>query len=254
MPRRGGSRTQAIGHDGMIRTIFVWFCIVLDTLVVGSLVLIAYLFDRSGRTGHRIARRWAKVALLATGVKVKVEGLEQNPGKGPYIFMSNHQGGYDIFALHGHLPFDFKWLAKKELFSIPFFGWTLTAAGYISIDRKGTRDTVRAMNEAAQKIRDGMSVVIFPEGSRSPDGSIQPFKKGGFTLAIKSKVPIVPVAIVGSREIMPKGRFIVAPGKITIRIGPTIETKELGLQDWKALMGKVAEIISKDFQSISSAD
>jgi len=236
----------------MIRTIFVWACIVLDTLVLGSLVIIAYLFDRSGRVGHRIARRWAKVALLASGVKVKVEGLEQIPGKGPYIFMSNHQGGYDIFALHGHLPFDFKWLAKKELFSIPFFGWTLTAAGYISIDRKGTRDTVRAMNEAAQKIRDGMSVVIFPEGSRSPDGLIQPFKKGGFTLAIKSKVPIVPTAIVGSREIMPKGKFTVNPGTIAIRIGPTIETKELGLHDWKALMGKVAESISKDFQSISS--
>jgi 1-acyl-sn-glycerol-3-phosphate acyltransferase len=238
----------------MIRTIFVWSCIVLDTLVLGSLVIIAYLFDQSGKRGHRIARRWAKVALLATGVKVKVEGLEQIGGKGPYIFMSNHQGGYDIFALHGHLPFDFKWLAKKELFSIPFFGWTLTAAGYISIDRKGSRDTVRAMNEAAQRIRDGMSVVIFPEGSRSPDGSIQPFKKGGFTLAIKSKVPIVPVAVVGSREIMPKGRITVNSGKITIRIGPTIETKELSLQDWKSLMGKVAESISKDFQSISSVN
>jgi len=236
----------------MIRTIFVWSCIVLDTLVLGTLVIIAYLFDRSGKKGHRIARRWAKIALLSTGVKVKVEGLEQIQGKGPYIFMSNHQGGYDIFALHGHLPFDFKWLAKKELFSIPFFGWTLTAAGYISIDRKGSRDTVRAMNEAAQKIQDGMSVVIFPEGSRSPDGLIQPFKKGGFTLAIKSKVPIIPVAIVGSREIMPKGKMTVNPGKITIRIGPTIETRELSLQDWKALMGKVAESISKDFQSISS--
>jgi 1-acyl-sn-glycerol-3-phosphate acyltransferase len=236
----------------MIRTIFVWSCIVLDTLVLGTLVIIAYLFDRSGKKGHRIARRWAKIALLATGVKVKVEGLEQIQGKGPYIFMSNHQGGYDIFALHGHLPFDFKWLAKKELFSIPFFGWTLTAAGYISIDRKGSRDTVRAMNEAAQKIQDGMSVVIFPEGSRSPDGLIQPFKKGGFTLAIKSKVPIIPVAIVGSREIMPKGKMTVNPGKITIRIGPTIETRELSLQDWKTLMGKVAESISKDFQSISS--
>ena len=238
----------------MIRTIFVWSCIVIATLVLGVFTLIAYPFDRRGKVGHRYARLWGKIALLANRVRVEIEGMEHLNGKGPYIFMSNHQGSYDIFALLGHLPFQFKWLAKKELFSIPFFGWTMAAAGYISIDRGGTRETVEAMNEAAQKIRDGMSVVIFPEGSRSPDGSIQPFKKGGFTLAIKSKVPIVPVAIVGSREIMPKGRFIVAPGKITIRIGPTIETKELGLQDWKALMGKVAEIISKDFQSISSAD
>jgi 1-acyl-sn-glycerol-3-phosphate acyltransferase len=236
----------------MIRTIFVWSCIVLDTLILGILVLIAYLFDRSGRTGHRIARRWAKVALLASGVKVRVEGLEQIEGKGPYIFMSNHQGGYDIFALQGHLPFDFKWLAKKELFSIPVLGWAMAAAGYIAIDREGTRDTVKAMNEAAQKIHDGMSVIIFPEGTRSLDGLIQPFKKGGFTLAIKSKVPIVPMAIVGSREIMPKGRFTVNPGKIAIRIGPTIETHELSLHDWKTLMGKVAEAISEDFQTISS--
>ena len=251
MPRRGGSRTQAIGHDGMIRTIFVWSCIVLDTLVLGSLVIIAYLFDRSGKKGHRIARRWAKIALLATGVKVKVEGLEQIQGKGPYIFMSNHQGGYDIFALHGHLPFDFKWLAKKELFSIPFFGWTLTAAGYISIDRKGTRDTVRAMNEAAQKIRDGMSVVIFPEGSRSPNGSIQPFRKGGFTLAIKSQVPIVPIAIAGSWEIMPKNTWMLISGPIRMRVGDPIETKEYSLKERKTLMEKVNEAIASNFRVIS---
>src|SRR4030042_1464533 len=128
----------------MIHTIFVWFCIVIATLVLG------------------------------------------------------------FFALLGHLPYQFKWLVKKELFSIPFFGWTMAAAGYISIDREGTRETVEAMNEAAQKIQDGMSVVIFPEGSRSPDGSIQAFKKGGFTLAMKSKVPIVPISIAGSREIMSK--------------------------------------------------
>ena len=136
-----------------------------------------------------------------------MEGLEHLQEEGPYIFMSNHQGSYDIFALLGYLPFQFKWLAKKELFSIPILGWAMTAAGYISIDREGTRETVEAMNKAAQKIREGMSVVIFPEGSRSPDGSIQPFKKGGFTLAVKSKVPIVPIAIAGSREIMPKDQI-----------------------------------------------
>ena len=156
----------------MIRTIFVWSCIVLATLVLGVFALITYPFDRKGRVGHYYAKLWGKVALLANRVKVRVEGMGHLNGKGPYIFMSNHQGSYDIFALLGHLPYQFKWLAKKELFSIPFFGWTMAAVGYISIDRGGTRDTVEAMNEAAQKIRDGMSVVIFPEGSRSPDGSI----------------------------------------------------------------------------------
>ncbi len=234
----------------MMRTIFVWSCIVVATLVLGVFVLLSYPFDRKGRVGHYYARLWGKVALLANRVKVKVEGMEQLNGKGPYIFMSNHQGYYDIFALLSHLPYQFKWLAKKELFSIPFLGWTMAAVGYISIDRGGTRDTVEAMNNAAQKIQEGMSVVIFPEGSRSPDGSIQPFKKGGFTLAIKSKVPIVPVAISGSRDIMPKDKLTAAPGEIRILVGDPIETERCALKDREALMKKVRETIFKNFKLI----
>ena len=235
----------------MIRTIYVWSCIVVATLVLGVFVLITYPFDRKGKVGHYYAKLWGKVALLANGVKVRIEGMGHLNGKGPYIFMSNHQGSYDIFALLGHLPYQFKWLAKKELFSIPFFGWTMAAVGYISIDRGGTRDTVEAMNEAAQKIRDGMSVVIFPEGSRSPDGSIQPFKKGGFTLAIKSKVPIVPVAISGSRAIMPKDKLTATSGEIRILVAHPIETENSALKDRELLMKKVRETISKNFRSIS---
>jgi 1-acyl-sn-glycerol-3-phosphate acyltransferase len=235
----------------MIRTIFVWSCIVIATLVLGVFVLIIYPFDRKGRAGHYYAKLWGKVALLANRVKVRIEGMGDLNGKGPYVFMSNHQGSYDIFALLGHLPYQFKWLAKKELFSIPFFGWTMTAVGYISIDRGGSRDTVEAMNEAAQKIRDGMSVVIFPEGSRSPDGLIQPFKKGGFTLAIKSKVPIVPIAISGSRDIMPKDRLTAAPGEIRMLVDRPIETEGFSSKDRESLMKKVKEIITKNFEMIS---
>jgi len=235
----------------MVRTIFVWSCIVIATLVLGALTLVTYPFDRKGRAGHYCARLWGKVALLANRVKVKVEGLENIHGQGPFIFMSNHQGSYDIFVLLGHLPFQFKWLVKKELFSIPFLGWTMAAAGYISIDRRGTRETVEAMNQAARRIREGMSVVIFPEGSRSPDGSIQPFKKGGFTLAIKSRVPIIPMAIRGSREIMPKDRLTASSGEIRVRIGDPIETEPYSLKDRSALMEKVGETISRNFELIS---
>jgi 1-acyl-sn-glycerol-3-phosphate acyltransferase len=189
--------------------------------------------------------------VVANRVKVKVEGTEHLNGKGPYIFMSNHQSYYDVFTLLGHLPYQFKWLVKKELFSIPFLGWTMAAVGYISIDRGGSRDTVEAMNEAARKIRDGMSVTIFPEGSRSPDGSIQPFKKGGFTLAIKSKVPIVPIAIDGSGGIMPKEKFTVSSGEIRIRMDRPIETKSYSLKDREVLMKKVRETICKNFELIS---
>ena len=235
----------------MIRTVLVWSCIVVATLILGSLVLITYPFDRKGRVGHRLARLWGRVALWVNGVKVSVEGMENLKGEGPYIFMSNHQGSYDIFALLGHLPFQFKWLAKKELFSIPLLGWAMAAAGYISINREGTRETVEAMNKAAERIRDGMSVVIFPEGSRSPDGTIQPFKKGGFTLAIKSKVPIVPLALTGSREIMPKERLTTASGEIRIRMGRPIETNQRSMKDRKDLMEKVRQTILENFRLIS---
>ncbi len=235
----------------MIRTIFVWSCIVVATLVLGFLALVTYPFDPKGKVIHRYARLWGKVALLANRVNVSVEGLGHLREEGPYIFMSNHQGSYDIFALLGHLPFQFKWLAKKELFSIPFFGWAMAAAGYISIDREGTRKTVEAMNDAARKIREGMSVVIFPEGSRSPDGSIQPFKKGGFTLAIKSKVPIVPIAINGSRDIMPKDRLTASSGEIRMRMAPPIETQNCSMKDREFLREKVNQVISDNVRLLS---
>lgn len=235
----------------MIRTIFVWSCIVIATLILAIFSLATYPLDRKGKVIHYYARLWGRIALLANRVKVRVEGLENIEGKGPFIFMSNHQGSYDIFVLLGHLPFQFKWLAKKELFSIPLFGWAMAAAGYISIDRKGTRGTVEAMNQAARRIQEGMSVVVFPEGSRSQDGSIQPFKKGGFTLAIKAKVPIIPIAINGSREIMPKDRLTASAGEIRIRMGSPIETQSSSLKDRMILMDKVKEAISKNVELIS---
>jgi len=235
----------------MIRTLFVWSCIVFFGLFFGIFAILSYPFDPKGRLGHQFAKLWGKTCLLVNGVRLRMEGLEHLRKGDPYIFMVNHQGSYDIFSILGYLPFQFKWLAKKELFLIPVLGWGMTAVGYISIDRAGTRETVEAMNKAARKIREGMSVVIFPEGSRSPDGVIQPFKKGGFTLAIKSKVPIVPMAIVGSREIISKNQWTVHPGEIRIRIGRPIETRDCSMKERTALMEGVREAISENFRLIS---
>ncbi len=237
----------------MLRTFFVWSCIALSTLVLGFLAFATYPFDPRGRTIHHYAKAWGKVALFANGVRVKVEGLEHLRRGSPYVFMSNHQGSYDVFTLLGYLPFQFKWLAKKELFSVPFLGWTMAVAGYISIDREGTRETVKAMNRAAEKIREGMSVLIFPEGSRSPDGSIQPFKKGGFSLAIKSKVPIVPIAIAGTRSIMPKDKLMLKPGQVRVRVGMPFETAYCSMKDRNSLIEKVAAAIFNNIKLISQA-
>jgi len=238
----------------MIRTIFVWSCIVVAGAIISSLCILCYPLNPSGRLNHHLAGLWAKVALWANGVKVRREGLEHIPGKGPYIFMSNHQGSYDIFALLSHLPFQFKWLAKREIFSIPILGWAMKATGYISIDRQGGRETVKAMKSAAEKIHQGMSVVIFPEGSRSSDGSIQPFKKGGFTLAIKSQVPIVPIAISGSREIIQKGRMKVYPGSISILVDRPVETEGFTMKDRETLMEQLHGIILRNFSLISQIE
>lgn len=231
----------------MIRTVFVWSSIIITAGILSLLAFITYPLDPSGKVIRFYARLWGRTAILANGVKVEIEGMEHLETGTPYVFMSNHQGGYDILALLAVLPGQLIWLVKKELFSIPFFGRAMALAGYISLDREGTRQTAEAMNKAARNIRDGMSVVIFPEGSRSPDGFIQPFRKGGFTLAIKAGVPIVPLAISGTRDIMAKESWAVHPGRIQILIDPPIETKNHSMGDRETLMNEVRETIIRNF-------
>jgi 1-acyl-sn-glycerol-3-phosphate acyltransferase len=160
--------------------------------------------------------------------------------------MSNHQGSYDIFVLLSCLPIQFRWIAKKELFAIPILGWAMRAANYISIDRSGKRKALESIERAADKIKGGVSVVIFPEGTRSRDGSIQPFKRGGFTLAMKSGVPIIPITINGSWDVMPRESMKVRPGEIRVSIDRAIQTTPLSLREKSVLMGKVREIIERN--------
>ena len=175
----------------MVRSVLLWISIVISTVGLSILAFITFPFDRNGNIVHHYARWWAKIQLLVSGVRVKVGGLEHLDKETPYIYMSNHQGSYDIFALLSCLPVQFRWIAKRELFAIPILGWAMGAANYISIDRSGRRKALESIERAARKIKGGVSVVIFPEGTRSRDGSIQPFKRGGFTLALKSGIPII---------------------------------------------------------------
>ena len=201
---------------------------------------------------HLYARLWGRLILLASGVKVRVRGLERVQGKGPFIFMSNHLSAYDIFSLLAYLPFQFRWLAKAELFRIPILGWAMRAAGYIPIDRSNPRRALRSMEEAAKRIREGVSVVVFPEGTRSRDGKLGPFRKGGFSLAIKAKVPVVPTAIKGTFEIMPpQSKRIMRRGTVYIVLGEPIETEGLTMRDRDELMTRVREGIEKGLREVA---
>jgi 1-acyl-sn-glycerol-3-phosphate acyltransferase len=176
---------------------------------------------------------------------VALSGVNHIERGEPHILMANHQGAYDIFALLAYLPVDFKWLAREEIFRIPILGWAMAAAGYVSIDRRGKKKALESIERAVAKIREGVSVLVFPEGTRSPDGRIHPFKKGGFTLAIKAGVPIVPISIRGSRNVLPRGSLRVRPGKIDIMIGKGIRTDDKRLADRDDLMMAVRDAIDR---------
>lgn len=208
-----------------IRGLFVLLLTPVLTCIVCVLAIIAtVIFRCSADKVQFLPRYWGKVISRFAGMRVKLRGGEHlEPGR-PYILAANHQSQFDIFALQGYLNIDFRWLAKKELFDIPVFGYAMRRAGYIAVDRSHGREALKSLYAAAERIAAGASVIIFPEGTRSPDGNLQEFKSGGMVLAIKSGVPIVPVAISGTHKIMPKGKLLARPGSVTITIGAPIAT------------------------------
>ena len=223
----------------MLRTIFVWSCLVFFTVVLGICALLTFPFDRRGNVIHRYARLWGWLILKANGVKVQVTGLEHINHRNPSIYMCNHQGTFDIFVLLAYLPVQFRWVAKVGLFRIPILGWAMSTAGYISLDRTKRKRAYRGMEIAARKVREGTSVVMFPEGSRSYDGALQPFMNGGFTLAIRSEVPICPITLDGTWAIMPRTTLRIKKGTVRIAIERAIETVGLTMQDRKRLKQEV---------------
>ncbi len=209
-----------------MRKILSLLHLILLTLGLCVVALFLSLFEKEGKAAHRLARFWARAHLCVCGISISCTGLE-NIGARPYIFMCNHQSALDIFALFAALPVSFKWVAKRELFRIPFLGWSMKRAGYISLDRANPREALKAIEDAAAKIRDGMNIIIFPEGTRSVDGVLLPFKKGAFSLALRAKVPIVPIGIRDTNRLQPKESFIPnQKGVIYINVGEPIDTAQ----------------------------
>ncbi|MBT9448365.1 MAG: 1-acylglycerol-3-phosphate O-acyltransferase [Desulfobacterales bacterium] len=228
--------------------------VVFVTLFFSIISFIVSFFQNTGDIAHCVARLWARIVLIITGVKVRMHGLEHIDEKETYVFMSNHQSMYDIPALLGHLRVQFRWLAKIELFRIPVFGRAMSNAGYIEIDRANRKAAFRSIQRAARKVQEGTSVLVFPEGSRSDDGRIKPFKKGGFVLALSSGRPIVPVTILGSGAILPKGSLRIEPGRILLRIHPPVETTGFSNKNIDALMETVRSIMCRDLKMEKDAN
>lgn len=201
-------------------------------------------FRKSECKAQAFPRYWGRSLCQLAGVRVVVEGMENIDPQQTYIFAANHCSQYDILSFQGYFNHNFRWIAKKELFRIPLFGQAMEQIGYIPIDRSHGRQALKSLDEAAKRIAAGSSVLIFPEGTRSPDGRVQDFKAGAVLLAIKSGVPIVPLGFNGSFEILPKGKLLPKSGVITIRIGQPIPTEHYKTADKQELARNLHALVT----------
>ena len=223
----------------MIRTAWVYLVGIFATLFfAGTAVLRTYLWPRNvHRCCDWAARRWAQTLLWAAGVEVVLEGVEKLRTDGPQIVVSNHQSWFDVFALAAALPVRYRFVAKRELGEIPIFGRAWKSCGHISVDRGNREAAIQALDQAWKEVHeDKLTMILFPEGTRSPDGRLKDFKKGAFVLAVQGQVPLVPMGVIGSRRIMAKGEKRIRAGKILVRIGEPIPTEGATIRDRNRLL------------------
>src|SRR5689334_2589319 len=199
--------------------------ILLYTGIMGSISLAGSIVDARGGLQHGCSRVWARLILWTSGIRVRVSGLENIRAGVPYVLCVNHQSHMDIPILLAALPFQFRFAAKKELFRYPFLGWHLRRSGHVPIDRENPHAAVKSLRDAAEMIKRGAPILIFPEGGTSRDGIIKPFKGGGFMLATKSSAEVVPVTIRGSRAVLIPRTYHVRGGSVEIVIGQPIPSE-----------------------------
>ena len=218
--------TRIVREVGVtLRTAWLELNIGVATFLLGLLVIVASLLGIKGNVHWWAARTWSRWLLRASGCRVTVEGIENIAPDRPQIFASNHVSHFDVIALAANIPKRFRFIAKKELARIPLFGTAWKAAGHIEVDRADRASAVASLDAAGRLIRqDNSCVVIFPEGTRSSDGALQPFKKGAFMLALHTGVEIVPAAVLGTRRILPKGAWRLRSGPVIVRFGAPIDT------------------------------
>jgi 1-acyl-sn-glycerol-3-phosphate acyltransferase len=227
----------------LFRTVFFLIpAIAIYTIVLGALSLASSLFSRNGRFAHYCARAWAWLILATTGVDVDIRGLERVPRGRPYLFISNHQSIYDIPVLFWYLPFQLRIISKDSIGRFPVLGWHLARTGHVLVQRHNPGATV--FKKVSALMRAGHSLLVFPEGTRSRDGVVGRFKGGIFLLAIEAGLPIVPVAIDGTRRVMRKGMLTTCPGSVRVTVFDPIETAQWSPDATRALADRVRTVIA----------
>ena len=219
----------------MLRTIWVVVAAVLVTIPLASAVFILAFFSSSARVIDWIIRLWGRSLVAAAGIDLHVENAEVLDPQKRYILVANHYSYFDIPCIFAAVPQPIRFMAKVSLFKIPIFGWSIGRAGFIPIDRKNRRTAVKSFDMAAERIRRGNTIVIFPEEGRSRNREMRPFQRGAFLLAIKSQLPMVPVAIDGTYDVYRVGAKRITPGRVVVRIGTPKLTEGATLRDKERL-------------------
>lgn len=233
---------------GLLRAVLITDpLIILTTVLMGSVSLLVSFVDNAGRRQLAVARAWSGMLLRIAGVSVRTEGLDNINETGSYIFAANHASYMDTPLVLAHIPVQFRFLAKESLFRIPFLGGHLRRAGHLPVPHENPRQAIRTMTEAARIVRERrVSLLIFPEGGRSLTG-LQPFKEGAAYIAIKAGVPIVPVALLGTIDILPMHSVHMRSGTAVLRVGKPISTEGLSLRDRESLTGEVQARVAELF-------
>jgi 1-acyl-sn-glycerol-3-phosphate acyltransferase len=228
------------------RTVFFLIpAISLYTIVLGTLSIASSLFERRGHVAHWCARTWSRLILWTTGVTVEVRGLDRLAAGRTYVFVANHQSIYDIPILFWSLPYQLRIIAKESLGRVPFLGWHLRRTGHMLVDRAHP-DRSAIFSWASALTANGLSLILFPEGTRSRDGRVGRFKGGSFYLALEAGLPVVPLSVIGSRHVMLKGRLTTCPGHVRLIVHDPIDTSKLTGTDARRFAEQVREIIAPD--------
>ncbi len=219
--------------------------------MLGAASLVSSLFDRRGYFAHGCARTWSWLILTTTGVRVRVEGLERIKPGATYVFVSNHQSIYDTPVVFASLPYQLRIIAKESLAAFPVLGWHLRRGGHLFVDRRRP-DRAGILKRWRALVSEGLSLIIYAEGTRSPDGHTARFKAGSFLLAIQAGLPIVPLAVIGTRRVMPKGRLRTEPADVQLVVHDPIQPPDIEhptARDAKALADRVHAVVAAEVEA-----